>query len=106
MLSKVSISNDGRPAFLFSSYISLVLNKSTSGICCCHENLYTVSQQAWGQALSQRASRLTALKQFRKHFFTKRVVKQQNTFPRQVGGRCPMPVSFKRHMDNALNYVL
>lgn len=52
---------------------------------------------------SQRASRLTALKQFRKHFFRKRVVKYWNKLP---SGQCPNLSVLKQYVDNALNYML
>ena len=41
----------------------------------------------------------------RKHFFTKRVVKHWNRFPREVVNAPSLSV-FKRHLDNALHNML
>ena len=41
----------------------------------------------------------------RKHFFTERVVKHWNSFPREVVDAPSLSV-FKRHLDNALNDIL
>jgi len=42
---------------------------------------------------------------FRKHFFTKRVVRHWNRLPREVVSARSLSF-FKRHLDNALNNVL